>query len=153
MSDGCPIRECDDQREERFSVKKSPPLNGADRFCSSCRSRPFNDPSRSTISNTQSPENCCLHLIPPYVYCISNEAYFSCRNICEAFFSIFFFWVWFLFFFLPAVDVYTETKGTSWAVQCHRPWRQVGRGTKEPTAQRAATRSPPTLRCCADMIL
>lgn len=111
MSDGCPIRECDDQREERFSVKKSPPLNGADRFCSSCRSRPFNDPSRSTISNTQSPENCCLHLIPPYVYCISNEAYFSCRNICEAFFSIFFFWVWFLFFLSPCCGCIYRDEG------------------------------------------
>lgn len=155
MSDGCPIRECDDQREERFSVKNhrrsTAPIafvRRADLGHSTTRVAPQSP-------NTQSPENCCLHLIPPYVYCISNEAYFSCRNICEAFFSIFFFGFGFCFFFLPAVDVYTETKGTSWAVQCHRPrrWRQVGRGTKEPTAQRAATRSPPTLRCCADMIL
>lgn len=97
----------------KIFCEKSPPLNGADRFCSSCRSRPFNDPSRSTISNTQSPENCCLHLIPPYVYCISNEAYFSCRNIWEAFFfSIFFFlfWVWFLFFSLSLLWMYIQRR-------------------------------------------
>jgi hypothetical protein len=114
MSDGCPDKRmrrptrgkifC--EKNHRRSTAPIAFVRRADLGHSTTRVAP--------ISNTQSPENCCLHLIPPYVYCISNEAYFSCRNICEAFFflfSFFFFGFGFCFFLSPCCGCIYRDEG------------------------------------------
>ena len=120
MSDGCDKNATIEETRAKDFCEKSPLLNGADGFVRADLGH------RTSIewSPIYCPETVCTSFLP---VCIASAMKrISCRNIWGSFSLL---WI---------------TNGASWAVQCHRPRRrrQVRWGTKEPTAQRAATRSP-----------